>query len=162
MIRAVSGVAKSGPGSDHLESAPDENLEEYALLADTLELARWSRSFPDTDNTRYAELAERVSALANAVSDQFHNEERSEELARALAGDARQRAAAVRLHEEEEPLLAAFALFVDDLRQGPSRFHSWAEVCDRLDALAATFRRHEQVESDLMRHVLHEGSGRQS
>jgi hypothetical protein len=162
MVRAVSGVAKSGPGSEHLEPAPDENLEEYALLAETLELSRWSRSFPDTDNTRYAELAQRVSALASAVADQFHNEERSEELAKALGGDTTQRAAALRLREEEKPLLAAFTLFVDDLRQGPTRFHGWAEVCDRLDALAAAFRRHEQVESDLMRHVLHEGSGRQS
>ena len=140
----------------------EENIEEYALLAETLELSRWSRSFPDTDNTRYAELAERVSALSSAVADQFHNEERSEELAKALAGDATQRAAAVRLRKEEKPLLAAFTLFVDDLRQGPTRFHAWAEVCDRLDALAAAFRRHEQVETDLMRHVLHEGSGRQS
>ena len=104
----------------------------------------------------------RFGTFQAAVADQFHNEERSEELAKALAGDATQRAAAVRLREEEKPLLAAFTLFVDDLRQGPTRFHAWAEVCDRLDALAAAFRRHEQVETDLMRHVLHEGSGRQA
>jgi hypothetical protein len=162
MVRAVSGVAKSGLGSEHLASAPDENLEEYALLAETLELSRWSRSIPDTDNMRYAELAERISALASAVADQFQNEERSEELAKALAGDATQRAAALRLREEEKPLLAAFALFVDDLRQGPTSFHGWAEVCDRLDALAVAFRRHEKIESDLMRDVIHEGSSRQS
>jgi len=162
MVRAVSGVTKSGPGTKHLEPLPDENLEEYALLAETIELSRWSRSFPDTDNSRYAELSERVSALATAVADQFHNEERSEELAKALAGDATQRAAAVRLREEEKPLLAAFTLFVDDLQQGATRFHGWAEVCDRLDALTVAFRRHEAIESDLMRQVIHEGSGRQS
>jgi hypothetical protein len=162
MVRAVSGVTKSGPGSERTESFPTENVEEYALVAEALELSHWSRSFPDADTARYAELAQRVQQLAAAVADQFHNEERTAELSKALAGDATQRAAAQRLREEEEPLLAAFGLLVDDLRQGEVGFHGWAEVCDRLDALAAAFRRHEEIESDLLRHLVHEGSGRKN
>jgi hypothetical protein len=162
MVRAVSGVAKSGPGSEHTESFPTENVEEYALVAEALELSHWSRSFPDADSARYAELAQRVHELAAAVGDQFHNAERTAELSKALAGDATQRAAAERLRQEEEPLLAAFGLLVDDLRQGGARFHGWAEVCDRLDALAAAFRRHEEIESELLRHLVHEGSGRKN
>jgi hypothetical protein len=162
MIRAVTGVAKSGPGSEETAPAPDGNDEEYALLAEALELSHWSRTVPDTDSARYAELGQRVASLATAVADQFQNEERAGELAKAIAGDIPQRAAAQRLKDEEEPLLAAFGLLVDDLRQGATRFHGWADVCDRLDALALAFRRHEEIESDLLRHVIHEGSGRQS
>jgi hypothetical protein len=162
MVRAVCGVAKSSAGSENAESAPEENVEEYALLAEALELSHWSRTFPDADGARYAELAQRVASLASAVADQFQNEERASELAKAIASEGTQRAAAQRLRDEEEPLLAAFGLLVDDLRQGATRFHGWAEVCDRLDALAAAFRRHEEIENDLLRHVIHEGSGRQS
>jgi hypothetical protein len=160
MVRAVSGVTKGGPGSGHQEPIPPENVEEYALLAEALELSHWSRSFPDADAARYAELAHRVQALSAAVADQFHNEERKADFARALGGDATQRAAAQRLKDEEVPLLAAFGLLVDDLRQGGARFHGWAEVCDRLDALAAAFRRHEEIEGELLRQLIHEGSGR--
>jgi len=162
MVRAVSGVTKSGPGSKHREPVPTKNVEEYALVAEALELSHWSRSFPDADAARYAELAQRVKEFAAAVADQFHNEEHAAELSKALAGDATQRAAAQKLREEEEPLLAAFGLLVDDLRQGSVRFHGWAEVCDRLDALAAAFRRHEVIESDLLRHLVQEGSGRKN
>jgi|HubBroStandDraft_6_1064221.scaffolds.fasta_scaffold32777_2 hypothetical protein len=162
MIRAVTGVATTGPVGGDVESPPEAIIEEYALLAEALELSHWSRTFPDADSARYTELAQRVASLATAVADQFHNEERAGELAKAIAGEAAHRAAAQRLQDEEETLLAAFGLLVDDLQQGAARFHGWAEVCDRLDALASAFRRHEEIESDLVRHVIHEGSSRQS
>lgn len=162
MVRAVADVAKSGPEGETGVTARGGDLEEYALLAEAMELSHWSRSFPDADSARYAELAQRVSALAGAVADQFHNEERAGEFAKALTGGAAQRAAAQRLRDEEQPLLAAFSLLVDDLRVGASRFHGWAEVCDRLDALAAAFKQHEQIESHLLQDVLHQGSGRQN
>jgi hypothetical protein len=160
MVRAVADVVKDGPRLEGGGSAPETEVEEYALLAETMELSHWSRSFPDADIARYEELAQRVAALAGAVADQFQNEERAGELAKAIGSDAAQRATGQRLRDEEQPLLASFARFVDDLRQGATRFHGWAEVCDRLDALAAAFRRHEESESDLLRHVIHEGSAR--
>jgi hypothetical protein len=160
MVRAVADVVKEGPRLEGGGTAPEADVEEYALLAEATELAHWSRSFPDADVSRYEELAQRVAALAGAVADQFQNEDRAGELAKAIGGDAAQRAAGQRLRDEEQPLLSSFARFVDELRQGATRFHGWAEVCDRLDALAAAFRRHEETESDLLRHVIHESSGR--
>jgi hypothetical protein len=160
MVRAVADVVKDGPRLEGGGSTPETEVEEYALLAETIGLSHWSRSLPDADIARYEELAQRVAALAGAVADQFQNEERAGELAKAIGSDAAQRAAGQRLRDEEQPILASFARFVDDLRQGATRFHGWAEVCDRLDALAATFRRHEETESDLLRHVIHEGSAR--
>jgi hypothetical protein len=166
MVRAVAhvtqgAVSQEGPRSDadeaEVATLSETEVEEYALLAEAMELSHWSRSFPDADVARYEELAHRVSSLAGAVADHFHNEDRAAELAKAIAGDATQRAAAQRLHEDEQPLLASFALLVDDLSHGPLRFHGWAEVCDRLDALASTFRRHEEAESNLLRSLISSG-----
>ena len=158
MVRAVADVVKDGPRIESGETAPEADVEEYALLAEAMELSHWSRSFPDADIARYEELAQRVAALAGAVADQFQHEERSGELAKAIGSDAAQLVAGQRMRDEEQPLLASFARFVGDLRQGATRFRSWAEVCDQLDLLAAAFRRHEETESDLLRHVIHEGS----
>jgi hypothetical protein len=177
MVRAVADVVKDGPtlesggtasgGSTSGETVSGEgareaDVEEYALLADAMELSHWSRSFPDTDVSRYEKLVERVAALAGAVADQFQNEERAGELAKAIGSDATHHAAAQRLREEERQLLSSFALFVDDLRQGAPRFRGWAEVCDRLDALASAFRRHETTESELLRQVIAEESARRN
>ena len=119
--------------ANHSESGAD--LEEYALLAEAMELSRWSRSFPDTDVSRYEELAQRVEALAGAMADQFRSEERNPES----------------LREAERALVSDFERFVVDVRRGPASFRGWAEVCDRLDSLTATFRRHEELESELLR-----------
>jgi hypothetical protein len=160
MVRAVADVAKPGPGGGEGKSPRESEVEEYALLAEVMELSHWSRAFPDADVARYDELALRVDSLSRAVADQFQNEDRAGELAKVLGSEALYPEVVQRLRSEEQALLASFGLFVADLRNGPSRFHGWAEVCDRLDALSTAFRRHEETESDLLRHVIHEGSGR--
>jgi hypothetical protein len=162
MVRAVASVEKTGPRIEGTGAPRESEVEEYALLAEVMELSHWSHSFPDADVARYEELSQRVEALARAVTDQFHNEDRAGELAKAIGRDSALRAVVERLRGEEQALLASFTLFVDDLCHGPTRFHGWAEVCDRLDALARAFRRHEEGESDLLRHVIHEGSGRRN
>src|SRR5271156_3985460 len=44
MIRAVTGVAKTGPVSADVEPPPEEIIDEYALLAEAIELTHWSRT----------------------------------------------------------------------------------------------------------------------
>jgi hypothetical protein len=155
MIRAVADVVKEEPRT---EIERDADVEEFALLAEAMELSHWSRSFPDTDVARYEELAQRVEALAGAVADQFQSEERVGELAKAIAGNPAQRAAVDGLHNEEQALLSSLDRFVADLRRGPTGFRGWAEVCDRLDLLMAAFRQHEETESDVLRRAIHEDS----
>jgi hypothetical protein len=159
MVRAVADVAKPGPGGGETKTPRENEVDEYALLAEAMELSHWSRSFPDADVARYDELSQRLESLARAVADQFQNEDRAGELAKVIGREPVYPEVVQRLRSEEQALLASFGLFVADLRNGPSRFHGWAEVCDRLDALSTAFRRHEETESDLLRHVIHEGSG---
>jgi hypothetical protein len=161
MVRAVAAVTTTAPRTERVATAPEE-VEEYALLAEAMELSNWSRTFPVADVSRYEELAHRLAGLATAVADQFQNEDRAGELAKAVGTESTQMATAQQLRDQEQPLLAAFHLFVDDLRVGPTRFRGWADVCDRLDALAHAFRRHEETERDLLRSIIHESSARPS
>jgi len=158
MVRAVVDVVKEGPRTQHAETGREAEVEEYALLAEAMELSHWSRSFPDTDVSRYEELAQRVEALAGAVADRFQSEEHADELAKALGGNPARRAAVERLRDKEQAVLSSLGLFVADLRRGPTGFRGWAEVCDRLDLLISAFRQHEEAESELLRRAIHEDS----
>jgi hypothetical protein len=158
MVRAVADVVKEGPRTVRADAERAADVEEYALLAEAMELSHWSRSFPDTDVSRYEDLAQRVEALARAVADQFQSEERAADLAKAIGGIATHRAAVERLRDEERALFSAFDRFVADLRRGPTSFRGWAEVCDRLDLLTSAFREHEETESELVRRAIQEDS----
>ena len=64
MVRAVADVAKPGPGGGEGKPPRESEVDEYALLAEAMELSHWSRSFPDADVARYDELALRVESLS--------------------------------------------------------------------------------------------------
>jgi hypothetical protein len=162
MVRAVADVAKEGPRINRADTGREAEVEEYALLAEAIELSHWSRSFPDTDVAKYEELAQRVEALAGAVADQFQSEERADELAKVIAGNPAERAGVERLRDEEQAMLSSLDLFAVDLRRGPTGFRGWAEVCDRLDLLTSAFRRHEATESELLRRAIHKDSSPRS
>jgi hypothetical protein len=158
MVRAVADVVKEGPPTELAKTGREAEVEEYALLAEAMELSHWSRSFPDADVSRYEELAQRVKALAGALADQFQSEEHADDLAKAIGGNPAQRAAVERLRVEEQAMLSSLNLFAADLRRGPAGFRGWADVCDRLDLLTAAFRAHEDRESELLRQAIHEDS----
>ncbi len=88
MVRAVADVAKPGPGGGEGKTRRESDVEEYALLAEAMELSHWSRSFPDADVARFDELALRVESLTRAVADQFQSEDRAGELAKVIGGEA--------------------------------------------------------------------------
>ena len=162
MVRAVADVVKEGPRTEPGETGHEAEIEEYALLAEAMELSHWSRSFPDADVSRYEELAQRVEALSGAVADQFHAEEHVEQLAKAIEGNPQHGAAFQTLRDEEQALLTSLNLFTAELRRGPKAFRGWAEVCDRLDFLTLAFRRHEERESELLQRTVRENSSPRS
>jgi len=161
MVRAVTHVTKQPHVSDSscIEREPD--LEEYALLAEAIDLSNWCHSFPDTDASRYEELASRIEALYGALTDRFESRERGKSSQPATGRAARQ-SERDHLYHKQRQFLAALESFRVELRQGTLSFQDWAQVCDRLDSLTAAFRHLEEEERELLREAPHKDAARRS
>ena len=77
MVRAVTDIVKDLPQQGLAEPERESDVEEYALLAEAVELSNWCHRITDVDISRYNELAQRLQALGRALADQFEDGERS-------------------------------------------------------------------------------------
>src|ERR1700733_3371056 len=143
MVRAVADVARSmtsgsAPNSAGADSAATD-ITEHALFAEVVELAQWCHGLQDVDISRSEELANRLSVLYQALIDQFEDLHLPEPTVAPDACQESPQRVADRVNERGRRLVAGFGRLVSQLRNGPSPFGSWAEVCDRMDELAAEF-----------------------
>jgi hypothetical protein len=125
-------------------------VEEHALFAELVELAQWCHGLRDVDISRTEELANRLSVLHLALIDQIEDAQPSGP-AHSAAAEPATKVIVERARGQSQELLAAFATFVAQLRNGPSPFGSWAQICDRLDEVVVHFRRYAETESELSR-----------
>jgi hypothetical protein len=86
-----------------------------------------------------------------ALIDQIEDAQPSGLPARSAASEPATKVIVERAREQSQELLAAFAKFVAQLRNGPSPFGSWVQICDRLDEVVVHFRRYAETESELSR-----------
>ena len=150
MVRAVADVVKEMPSVRPPDSAPG-NITEHALFAEMVELSQWCHGLQDVDISRSEELANRLSVLYQALIDQFEDLHLPEPTVAPDACQESPQRVAERLNERGQRLVAGFGRLVSQLRNGPSPFGSWAEVCDRMDELAAEFRQYVEAESGQQR-----------
>ncbi len=137
MVLAVADVVNEMPaGSGHAEQRGD--VEEHALFAEVVELSQWCHGLQDVDISRGEELANRLSVLYQAMIDQFDEGE--------AATSSRTAEPSESLRDDGRKLLFKFSRFVAQLRNGPSPFENWAQICDRLDELVSDFRQFVQSE----------------
>jgi hypothetical protein len=150
MVRAVADVVKEMLSVRPPDSAPG-NITEHALFAEVVELSQWCHGLQDVDISRTEELANRLSVLYQALIDQFEDLHLPEPTVAPDACQESPQRVAERLNERGRRLVAGFGRLVSQLRNGPSPFGSWAEVCDRMDELAAEFRQYVEAESGQQR-----------
>jgi hypothetical protein len=155
MVRAVADVIKEGLLDEAVDrsakSEPKGDVEEHALFAEALELAQWCHGLRDVDISRSEELANRLSALHQALIDQLEDSQRRGAPGGSLLKNPAATVVAERLRGQGQQLLATFARFVAQLRNGPSPFGEWVQICDRLDELVAEFRQYVQTEQTFAR-----------
>ncbi len=145
MVRAVADVVPetaSNPGV-----APDSHggAVEHALFAELVDLAQWCHALRDVDISRSEELANRLSVLHQALIDQVEDTRHAD----FRASDPKAQVIAERLRAQGRQLVATIARFVAQLRNGPSPFENWGQICDRLGEVVAEFRQYTQTESEL-------------
>jgi hypothetical protein len=157
MVRAVSDVVKEMPASTAADSETHRDVDEHALFAEVVELSQWCHRLPDVDIARSEELASRLSVLHSAFLDQFEDPQHWGAAVPAAASGTAAREIAEHLRGQGQQLLASFARFVGELRNGPLRFGNWVEVCDRLDDLVAQFRTYVRAEREFTRVVFDGG-----
>jgi hypothetical protein len=145
MVRAVADVMQEVPPSSVADSPSRERDEEHALFAELVELAQWCHRQRDVDVSRTEELANRLSVLRQALIDQI------EDTRHASSGMAEPSSQVMseRVRGQGQQLLSTFARFVAQLRNGPSPFGSWSQICDRLGELVVEFRQYVETESEL-------------
>jgi hypothetical protein len=146
MVRAVADVVKEVSASTSRRSGLRGDVEEHALLAEAVELAQWCHGLQDVDISRSDELANRMSALHQALIDQVEDSQRRGAPVQSPPDNPAAQIVAERMPEQGQQLLATFARFVAQLRGGPSPFGDWAQICDRLDELVVEFRHYVQAE----------------
>jgi hypothetical protein len=159
MVRAVSDVVKEMPASTAADSERHSDFEEHALFAEVVELSQWCHRLPDVDIARSEELASRLSVLHLALLDQFEDPQHLGVAVPAATSGTAAREIAEHLRGQGQQLLATFARFVDELRNGPLQFGNWVEVCDRLDDLVAQFRSYVRAEREFARVTSDGGRG---
>jgi hypothetical protein len=159
MVRAVSDVVKEMPARSAADSEPQSDFEEHALFAEVVELSQWCHRLPDVDIARSEEFASRLSVLHLALLDQLEDPQHLGVPVPAATSGAAGREIAEHLRGQGQQLLATFARFVDELRNGPLQFGNWVEVCDRLDDLVTQFRSYVQAERELTRVTSDGGRG---
>jgi len=147
MVRAVSDVVKEVPGGPDAESGMPSDVEDDALFAEVIELSQWCHRLPDVDISRSEELANRLSVLHQALIDRFED---PQHLGAGAPGTT-SRETAERVGDQAQQLLTTCARFVGQLRNGPSSFGNWIEVCDQLDELVAQFRIFVRAENEFTR-----------
>jgi len=153
MVCAVSDLVKEMPASMSANSEVALEGEEHALFAEVVELSQWCHRLPDVDIARSEELASRLSVLHLALLDQFEDPDHLGVAIPATKPGTAAREIAEHLRGQGQQLLATFARFVGELRNGPLRFGKWVEVCDRLDDLVAQFRTYVRAEREFTRVV---------
>ncbi len=151
MVRAVADVTRdlpsgTAPGSVAAESALGD-INEHALFAEVVELSQWCHGLQDVDISRSEELANRLSVLYQALIDQFEDLHRPQPRVTPDSREESTQRVAEQLNERGRRLVASFGRLVAQLRTGPFPFASWAQVCDRMDELAAEFRQYVEAES---------------
>ncbi len=149
MVRAVSDVVTDVPPPLFVDGVQAAETQENALLAEAVELGNWCHTIEDIDVSRYQELAEKLRELHAALLDRFDLVEQQNKSAHFAAAAESKRSEVERLRAEHRQILVELELFVADLKQGESSFRGWAEVCERLDALVADFRRNEDAQNAL-------------
>jgi hypothetical protein len=145
MVCAVAGVVQDFAPTRPLDAGVRAGVEDHALFAELVELAQWCHGLRDVDISRSDELANRLSVLHQALIEQVQDTRQ----APARAADPKSQIVVNRLREQGQRLLATFARFVAQLRNGPSPFESWGKICDRLDEVVAEFRQYAQTENEL-------------
>ena len=158
MVRAVSAVTTTGPQTERKRRRRKwKNMPCWPKRWSSPTGAAHSRS----RTFRVTKSCAPPCGLATAVADQFQNEDPRASWPRPLARNRTRwlspSSCGTRSNHCWRPLS-----FRGRFRAGPTRFRGWAEVCDRLDALAHAFRRHEETERDLLRSIIHESSARPS
>ena len=151
MVRAVADVVQEVPPNSSVDSGLSTGVEEHALFAELVELAQWCHGLRDVDISRTEELANRLSVLHLALIDQIEDAQPSGLPAHSAAAEPATKVVVERARGQSQELLAAFAKFVAQLRNGPSPFGSWVQICDRLDEVVVHFRRYAETESELSR-----------
>ncbi len=151
MVRAVADVIKEMPSASS-EGSPGD-LTEHALFAEVVELSQWCHGLRDVDISRSEELANRLSVLYQALIDQVDDLHRPRSSATAETRDGSPQRGAERANPGEpgtQParrLVTSFGRLVAQLRNGPSPFASWGEICDRMDELVTEFRQYVEAEA---------------
>jgi hypothetical protein len=147
MVRAVADVEREVPPNRAADSVSRDGDEEHALFAELVELAQWCHRQRDVDVSRTEELANRLSVLRQALIDQIEDTRQ----ASSVMAEASSLVISERLRGQGQQLLSTFARFVAQLRNGPSPFESWGQICDRLGEVVAEFRQYVETESQLSR-----------
>jgi len=142
MVRAVADVVQDFAPTRPSDAGVPAGVEDHALFAELVELAQWCHGLRDVDISRSEELANRLAVLHQALTDQVQD-------TRQASARAKSQVVVDRLREQGQRLLSTCAKFVAQLRNGPSPFESWGEICDRLDELVAEFRQYAQTENEL-------------
>ncbi len=145
MVRAVADVVQDFAPARPSGASARAGVEDHALFAELVELTQWCHGLRDVDISRSEELANRLSVLHQALIDQLQDTRQ----APSRVADPKSQVVVDRLREQGQRLLSTFAKFVAQLRNGPSPFESWAEICDRLDEVVAEFRQYAQTETEL-------------
>jgi hypothetical protein len=151
MVCAVSDLVEEMPASTSAVSEVAADSEEHALFAEVVELSQWCHRLPDVDIARSEELASRLSVLHLALLDQFEDPQHLGARTPTTAPGTAAWEVAEHLRGQGQQLLATFARFVGQLRNGPLRFGNWVEVCDRLDELVGQFRTYVRAEREFTR-----------
>ena len=125
-----------------------------------MELSHWSRSFPDADVSRYDELAQRRVEPRKAVADQFQNEDRAGELAKAIGGEAAQPEAAERLRTRSSRCWRRSVCSSTICATGPTSLSRLGRGLRPARCVVDGFPAPRRDRERLLRHVIHEGSGR--
>jgi hypothetical protein len=150
MVRAVADVLKEVP-AEAARNSERGDVAEHALFAEVVELSQWCHGIVDVDIARSEELANRLSVLHQALIDRFDDFQPAEGPEKSQLERESARMVADRQRDQGRQLLASFARFVAQLRSGPSPFGNWAQICDRVDELAAAFRQYVEIEGELLR-----------
>ena len=144
MVRAVADVVQDFAPARPPGAPARAGVEDHALFAELVELTQWCHGLRDVDISRSDELANRLSVLHQALIDQVQDTRR---VPAPIAGAKSQ--IVDRFREQGQQLLSTVAKFVAQLRNGPSPFESWGEICDRLDELVVEFQQYAQTENEL-------------
>ncbi len=127
MVRAVADVVQDVSPGGTVAPRLRAQVADHALFAELVELDQWCHGLRDVDISRSEELANRLSVLHQALIDQVEDTRQ----AHSRATDPKVQVVE-RLRAQGQQLVTTLARFIAQLRNGPSPFENWGQICDRL------------------------------